>query len=180
MNINATSHSIKVQGSTCAVLFTSRLETVPKNLSSLQKISMFFLNSFQSPYFLLFILLFLPPTPNLDPHPLIPVLLPPFSVICSHCSLFSIPLYVPILYFPLFCFLLPHTHFHITPYFFTLLPPALFPISSYLPSTLVYTSFLFSPVFPLLPPHCPPSLYTLKPCLATHHFSPTSSSLISM
>ena len=160
MNINATSHSIKVQGSTCAVLFTSRLETVSKNLSNLQKISMFFLNSFQSPYFLLFILLFLPPTPNLDPHPLIPVLLPPFSVICSHCSLFSIPLYVPILYFPLLCFLLPHTHFPITPYFLTLLPPALL---SYFFLLTIYSRLYFisifscvSPITSPLPP--PPSI----------------------
>ena len=77
-------------------------------------------------------------TPNskLHSHPLISELLPPpLSVICSHYSLFSIPPYVPILYFPLLCFLLPHTHFPITPYFLTLLPPL---------------SFLFLPTYHLL------------------------------
>ena len=69
------------------------------------------------------------------PTPLSLYYYPPPSVICSHYSLFSIPQYVPILYFPLLCFLLPHTHFPITPYFLTLLPPL---------------SFLFLPTYHLL------------------------------
>ena len=52
-------------------------------------------------------------------------------------------------YYPILTFLL-------LPTFWPYYPLLFFPISSYLPSTLVSTSFLFSPVFPLLPPQCPP------------------------
>ena len=166
LNINPTFHSIQ----------DLRGLTVPKNFPKVQIIPTSLLNSFQSPYF---ILLLPTSTPNcsishLFPPIFIPVLFPLLHTWSLRLNLFPIPSMF-LLYFPLLSFLLLPTSWPITPYSLSysfLQTMYYWPLFSF----LLYSSF--SCVFPIT--STSPSLNTLKPCLATHHFSSTSSSLISM